>query len=104
MSLDAAKVQEAIRSALEATANGELIKADDIAFHMTDWLDDLDRYYRFCENPGGYRPEEVEGLLMEILVHVPNHVAAAAKLLVDMPVSDVFGVGAVETGDNPPAR
>jgi hypothetical protein len=63
---------------------------------MTDWVGDLERFYRFCERPVSHSPEEVERLLMDFLVHVPNHVAAAGKLLVDSPVSDVFRVGAVE--------
>ncbi len=96
MKLDAVRIREAIRLALDATADGEARRSDDIAFHLTDWVDDLERFYRFCENPEAYRPEQVERLLMEILVHFPNHVAAASKLLVDLPVSDVFGVGSVE--------
>ena len=96
MSLDAAKVQEAIRHALEATADGEPRQSADIAFHMTDWLDDLERYYQFCSNPEAHSPEQVESMLMDMLVHAPNHVAAAGKLLVDVQVSDVFGVDAVE--------
>ena len=95
MALDAAKIREATRSALEATAEGETRGSDDIALQMTDWLDDLERYYQSCNSPEAYRPEEIESLLMDILVRFPNHVAAAAKLLVDVPVSDVFGLGAV---------
>ena len=33
--------------------------------------------------------------LIGLLIHVPNHVAAGAKL-VGHPVSDVFGVGALD--------
>lgn len=95
MTLDAGRIRQAIQSALEATADGEPRRSGDIAFHLTDWIQDLERFYRFCERPEAYSPEEIEGLLMEILVHVPNHVAAAGKLLVDVTVSDVFGVGAV---------
>lgn len=68
-------------------------RARDVAFHMTDWLDDLQRYVKFCENPDSYGPEEVDELLLAFLGHVPNHIAAAAKLYADMPVSDIFAVG-----------
>jgi hypothetical protein len=37
---------------------------------------------------------EVSELLIGFLVHVPNHVAAASKLYTDVPVTDIFGVGA----------
>jgi hypothetical protein len=63
---------------------------------MTDWLVDLERYYDFCVHPEKYDAQEINKLLMDFLIHVPNHVAAASKLLTGIPVSDVFGVGAVE--------
>ena len=68
--------------------------ARDVAFHMTDWLDDLAAFNRFCANPGAMTDEEVSRLLIQFLVHVPNHLAAACKLYTDIPVTDIFGVGA----------
>lgn len=68
----------------------------DIAFHMTDWRSDLVKYAEFCSHPDDYTDNDVVELLMQFLVHVPNHVAAAAKLYADSPVRDIFGVGAVE--------
>jgi hypothetical protein len=38
-------------------------------------------------------------LLIQFLVHAPNHLAAASKMLTDIPVTDVFGVGALEETD-----
>jgi hypothetical protein len=49
--------------------------AKDVAFHMTDWLDDLDAYLRFCANPSSMSDAEVSEMLMGFLVHVPNHLA-----------------------------
>jgi hypothetical protein len=34
------------------------------------------------------------------LIHVPNHIAAAAKLYAGFPVSDIFEVGAVAPLDS----
>jgi len=58
-----------------------------------DWLEDLDAYVRFCADRAG-SDAEVSQILTDLLVHVPNHVAAASKLYTGVPVSDVFGVGA----------
>jgi hypothetical protein len=95
---------EKIRTQIERSAVDEMElspeQALEVAFHMTDWLDDLQRYVKFCENPGSFGPEEVDELLLAFLVHVPNHVAAAAKLYADMPVSDVFKVGAIVPNEN----
>jgi hypothetical protein len=68
--------------------------ADEVAFHMTDWLDDLAAYSRFCADPNAMSDAEVNQLLIDFLVHVPNHLAAASKLYTDVPVTDIFGVGA----------
>ena len=68
---------------------------DDAVFHMTDWLEDLNAWHTFCENPGSLSNDELQNLLMEFLVHVPAHVAAAGKLITGLPVEDVFEVGAV---------
>ena len=70
--------------------------ADDVAFHMTDWLDDLECFARFCDEPDKWSDEEVEKMLLAFLIHVPNHVAAASKLLTGIPVTDIFSVESVE--------
>jgi len=72
--------------------------ANDVAFHMTDWLANLEAYHRFCTNPDALPDSEVNRLLVEFLVHVPNHLAAAGKLYTDIPVTDVFGVDAISKG------
>ncbi len=68
--------------------------ADDVAFHMTDWLEDLAAYYRFCADPNSMSDADLGAFRSEFLVHVPNHLAAASKLYTGVPVTDIFGVGA----------
>ena len=68
----------------------------DVAFHMTDWLEDLGRWHRFCAQPDSMDAAEVNELLHEFLLHVPNHLAAASKLFLDIPVADIFEVGATK--------
>ena len=70
----------------------------DIAFHLTDWLSDLDSWSAFCADPDSLSSEEIVELLTRFLIHVPNHVAAASKLMLEIPVTDIFGVGATESG------
>jgi hypothetical protein len=89
---------EKIRRRLEAVAReeAELSEADarDVAFHMTDWLENLRAFYQFCERPESLSNEQVGEMVMAFLIHVPNHVAAAGKLYTDIPVTDIFKVGA----------
>ena len=75
--------------------------AREVAFHMTDWLGDLSAFYDFCVAPKKLPDNKVNIMLLTFLFHVPNHVAAAAKLYVDMPVTDIFDVGATTVKGEP---
>jgi|SRR5687767_10728698 len=92
--IDLNLIRDRIREAALRETELSTTAANDVAFHMTDWLDDLQAYYRFCSQPTALSEEEVSRLLIQFLVHVPNHVAAAGKLYTGIPVTDVFGVGA----------
>ncbi len=92
--IDPERVRARIREVARRDAELPEAVANDVAFHMTDWLTDLDAYHRFCTNPDALSDSEVSRLLAGFLVHVPNHLAAASKLYTDIPVTDVFGVGA----------
>jgi hypothetical protein len=85
------------RIELASIAEGDLSPSDAsaVAFHMTDWLSDLERYIKLCNDPESHTDEQVNAILLALLVHAPNHMAAAAKLYADLPVSDIFCVGAV---------
>ena len=89
---------QAIRARIAEVARRDMelsdAVADDVAFHMTDWLNDLDAYSRFCADPKGMSDAEVGELLTGFLVHVPNHLAAASKLYTGVPVTDIFQIGA----------
>ena len=91
---------EAVRARIAEVARREMELPDtvahDVAFHMTDWLDDLQAYVSFCTDPSKMSDADVGDLLTDLLIHVPNHVAAACKLYTGVPVTDVFGVGATE--------
>ncbi|MCO6512742.1 MAG: hypothetical protein J5I65_18310 [Aridibacter famidurans] len=91
MNYEKNKIESAIKASLE---DWELEPGviDDIAFHMTDWLEDLDKWHRFCSDPASLTNKETANLLMDILIHVPPHIAAARKLMMGMAMEDIFGV------------
>jgi hypothetical protein len=66
---------------------------EDIAFHMTDWKENLEEMVRLYEQPERLSDEQVQHIILVFLAHVPNHVAAAKKLLGLGPIEDVFEVG-----------
>ena len=96
MEYDQEAITEKIKIALDESNkfNGNL--AYDIAFHMTDWLEDMSELNKFYIYPESYNSKQVTDLLMKFLLHAPNHLAAAHKLFTKEPISDVFGVGALE--------
>ena len=74
--------------------------ARDIAFHITDWdhnLEDLIRVYDMNQEIDNDR---VLDIVIEFLVHVPNHVAAAKKLIGVGPMEDIFEVGILEEDED----
>ncbi len=93
--MDTAAVRSAIEAALVAQGYDARV-AKDVAFHMTDWASDFIGFREFADVPDSLTPEAIEDLVMAFLIHVPNHLAAASKLMLDVPVNDVFGVGATE--------
>ena len=84
-----------IRQRIESAFAGELPDevAADIAFHMTDWVDDLkllaDKYARI----GAFDRGEIRRFVIQFLAHVPNHLNAAKKLSGVGPTEDVFEAG-----------
>ena len=91
---DPVAIEARIREVALREAELPVSVADDVAFHMTDWLDDLAAFSRFCADPSSLSDAEVSELLTNFLVHVPNHVAAAGKLYTGVPVTDIFQIGA----------
>jgi len=90
------------RSRLDAALSDddyEQLQRRDIAFHMTDWLDDLRRLIGLYETPDKYDSAQVVKIVSAFLVHVPNHVAAASKLMLNIPVTDIFQVGATSDAE-----
>lgn len=94
---DAHRIRECIVQAVAAEGELSTDMAHEVAFHLTDWLEDLEAFVGFCRSPDSYTPAQVDALLLAFLLHAPNHLAAAAKLYAGSPVSDVFGVGAVSS-------
>ncbi len=103
MELDRSRIAAKIEGALVRDLEFDAASARDVAFHMTDWLRDLVDYVAFCERPEELSDDALMGLLMGFVAHVPNHMVAAHKLLMDSPVTDVFGINALDDDQWPDA-
>ena|ERR1700742_146227 len=74
--------------------------AQQIAFHMTDWEEDLEQIQRMYSQVHEISDDELRELIISFLTHVPNHVAAAKKLIGLGPIEDIFEVGVLEEDED----
>ena len=68
-------------------------RATEVAFHMADWVDDLERLRELWHNLDGVSDEKLRVAIYQFLAHVPNHLAAAKKLSGLGAIEDTFNVG-----------
>ena len=67
---------------------------------LTDWDSDLDELIALYENRDAFTNDQIVDIVIRFLAHVPNHVAAAKKLVGLGPMEDAFEVGVlVEEAD-----
>ena len=85
-------VKNRIEKAFQALIDDPAV-AREIAFHMTDWDSDLKELNRLYANPDSLTDDDVTDLVFSVLAHMPNHVAAAKKLVGLGPMEDIFEVG-----------
>jgi len=69
--------------------------ARELAFHLVDWASDAAFVLAVQLFPERFTPEELIAGVDMLLIHAPNHLAAAAKLA-GHPVEDIFEVGALD--------
>ena len=63
-----------------AASEEQVLQADTIAFHLTDWNADAAFIVALHLYPERFTPEEIEAGVGMLLSHVPSHVIAAARL------------------------
>src|SRR5258708_2276009 len=70
--------------------------ARDIAFHLTDWDHNLEEISRMYNQFPEMSDDEILRIIVKFLAHVPNHLAAAKKLMGLGPIEDIFGAGVLQ--------
>ncbi len=94
-SLDEVKIGQRIQSAFEETVETVPV-AEEIAFHLTDWLADLNDLNAIYSNIENVTNNEITDFLYRFLAHVPNHLNAAYKLSGFGKIEDIFNTGIFE--------
>jgi hypothetical protein len=90
-SLDGATYADTVRKSLAQVLTGSYppAVANEMAFHLVDWNSDAAFLVAFLLFPQRFTQEEIEAGVILLLVHVPAHVIAAARLG-DIPTVDTF--------------
>ena len=94
-SLEATRLPAAVTSTITAALAGEsgdekqILRADQIAFHLTDWSAEAAFLVALHLFPERFTQEEIQDGVLAFLLHVPGHVIAAARLG-GHPVEDIF--------------
>ena len=89
-------VKKRIAEALSSSLGLEMAEADEVAFHLTDWKHNLDDLVVLYEKADELSDEHIQEIIIRFLAHVPNHIAAAKKLMGLGPIEDVFNVGVLK--------
>ena len=70
--------------------------SSDIAFHMLDWIEDLEELYQLFVDIEEKNDNEIRDAIEGFLVHVPPHLNAARFLTGLGKVEDVFNLDLIE--------
>jgi hypothetical protein len=68
-------------------------RAKELAFHMADWSNDVEELVNIWHNLDQIDDERLLDFIYQFLAHVPNHIAAAKKLIGLGAIEDIFNVG-----------
>jgi hypothetical protein len=90
---DAQQTRETFAQVLSADHSPEV--ARELAFHLVDWASDAAFLLAAQLFPERFTPGELITGVDMLLIHAPNHLAAAAKLA-GHSVADIFEVGALD--------
>lgn len=77
-----AAIASTITAALSGPGSGEeeILEADNIAFHLTDWQAEAAFLVALHLFPERFTPEEIQSGVEGVLIHAPAHVIEAARL------------------------
>jgi hypothetical protein len=77
--------------------DGFLTKAEaqEAAFHLTDWITELNELNELFSVPR-WDTTHAQQVLMSFVVHAQAHLVAAHRIIAGAPVTDVFELGAVK--------
>jgi len=83
------EVAERISTALSQAADFDKSVADEVAFHITDWLDDYQVLLGLLEG-GTASEEDIYKASLKLLLHAPEHMVRAAELVTGEKPQGIF--------------
>ena len=90
MNAETAVLRAKLQAALQVAGELDAECSAEIAFHMTDWLAELDVLSRLRTDPDSFDAEATYQAVLRFLLHAPEHIARAAELLTGEPIQGIF--------------
>ncbi|EEG77261.1 flotillin-like FloA family protein [Dethiobacter alkaliphilus] len=78
---DKSLIRARIEEALSAAGYNDQQAITDISYNMTEGLDKLTLLFEFYTNPEAFDKKEIETLVSDFLIHVPNRLSIARDLI-----------------------
>ena len=88
-------LQVKIAAALRHKRRLSKAEAEEAAFHFTDWIAELHNLNMLFASVR-WNSDQAQRCLIDFAVHAPAHLAALYRIIMGIPLEDVFGIGAVE--------
>ncbi len=90
-SLARRRVEKLLGAAYDGfNSKGKAVCRRNFIFHMTDWLNDLEQLGALYKHPEKFDKRSAEQIVAAFLYHVPWHVRAAARLMLQHTPEDIF--------------
>ena len=87
-------IENRVLEALKKSKIYSIKDCKEIAYHMTDWLDGLEKIIEIFTLKKISNNEIIDRMCY-FLSEATENIAAASKLMIDQPVSDIFDVGSI---------
>ena len=83
-------ISDKILTSIQASNSFSKKECDEIAFHMTDWFDDLCLIYKTFNSIDTHTDKEILDNIIKFLLHAPEHINQASNLLVGTEINNIF--------------
>jgi len=84
------KIAEYISNALQKKMGLHPKQANETAFHLTDWLEELESFYLTVNECKTLTEQQISDNISNFLIHAPEHIVRASKIVTGLEIENIF--------------